>query len=124
MNFWDPVSSAYCMKKLMLVSALLFGAVAASHAGVHVNLGIGLPLPPLPPLPGVVIGAPAPAVVGPPVCAPGVVVAPYAYGTYGYCGPRYYGGYGRYHHYGGGGHYGHGGWNNGHGGWGHGNGHH
>jgi hypothetical protein len=52
------------MKKLLLLSTVLLGAVSASQAGVHFNIGLGLPLPPLP---GVVIGhrCPAPVVVAP-----------------------------------------------------------
>ena len=55
-----------CMKRILLLSAVLFGAVTASQAGVGVSIGIGIPLP------GVVISQPAPVVVAP---AP-VVVAP------------------------------------------------
>jgi len=63
-----------CMKRILLVSAVLLGAVSASQAGVRLNLGFGLPLPPLP---GIVISAPAPVLVAPPVCvAPPVFVAP------------------------------------------------
>jgi hypothetical protein len=78
-----------CMKKILLLSAVLLGAVTASQAGVRVNIGIGIPLP------GVVIAQPAPVFVAPPpVCAPPpvVVVAPppvyYGYrpGWYGYHG--------------------------------------
>src|SRR5436190_6609610 len=96
------------MKKLLLLSAVLLGAVSVSQAGVHFNLGFGLPLPPLP---GVVIGAPA-TVYGPPP----VVVAPppvyFGYGGYG-CAPGYgygYSGYPyRYGYYGHGHSHGHGG---------------
>ena len=67
------------MKKLLLLSAVLLGTVAASRAGVDVHIGF-----PLPPLPHIIIGAPAPpvvvqepVVVAPPVYAPApVVVAP------------------------------------------------
>jgi hypothetical protein len=76
------------MKKLLLLSALILGTAAASQAGVDIR--IGLPLPPLPsiiighPAPRVVVPAPrvmleppcAPVVVAPPVCAPPVLVAP------------------------------------------------
>src|SRR5438045_4153695 len=72
------------MKKLLLLSAVLLGTVAASQAGISVRFGL-----PLPPLPGIVIGrpapqivveqprvyAPAPVIVQPPVvCAPPAVV--------------------------------------------------
>ena len=115
----------YCMKKLILLStAMLLGAASASYAGgVHFSVGIGLPLP------GFVIGSPAPAPVyapapnyyppapvyapAPPAVyapSPTVVVAPPSFyvgvgpGWYGY--PYRYGshywhrGYGGYHgHY-------------------------
>jgi hypothetical protein len=48
------------MKKLLLLSAVLLGAVSASHAGVRVDLGIGIPLPR-----EIVIGHPAPVYVEP-----------------------------------------------------------
>src|SRR6266850_3142349 len=110
------------MKKLLLLSAVLFGAVSASQAGVRFNVGLGFPLP-LPPLPGIVISRPAPYYApAPPVCyaprpayysAPAVVVEPPS--VYFGFGPGYYGyghgGYGyRYHNY-----YGHG-WDHGRGG--------
>jgi len=41
------------MKKLLLLATVALGMVSASQAGTRLN--IGLPLPPLPPLPGVVI---------------------------------------------------------------------
>jgi|SRR5437867_5642302 len=64
------------MKKLLLVSAVLLGAVSASQAAVNISIGFGLPFPP-----PVIIGRPAAAVVvpaPPPACAPiaPVVVAP------------------------------------------------
>src|SRR6266849_5096761 len=69
------------MKKILLLSAILLGAVTASQAGIRFN--IGLPLPPLP-LPGIVIGHPGPA-----YCPPAAQVygAPPAY--YGYGAPCY-----------------------------------
>src|SRR5882724_9549060 len=99
------------MKKLLLLSAVLFGAVSASQAGVRFNVGVGLPLP-LPPLPGIVISRPAPPVyaVAPPACyappvyyaQPPVVVEPPS--VYLGFGPGYYGrgwyGHGFNHHYG------------------------
>src|SRR5438552_10129120 len=63
------------MKKLLLVSAVLLGAVSASRAAVNISLGFGLPFPA-----PVIISRPAAAVVvpAPPACAPiaPVVVAP------------------------------------------------
>jgi hypothetical protein len=65
------------MKKLLLLSAVLLGAVTASQAGIHFNFGIGLPLPPPPPI---VIAPAAPVYVQPPVYAPApVVVTPQVY---------------------------------------------
>ena len=78
----------YCMKKILVLSAVLFGAITASQAGVPPGIGFGLrlpflprlairaPLPPIPiPTPAVVCEAPrlvyAPAV---PVCPPTPVV--------------------------------------------------
>jgi hypothetical protein len=70
----------YCMKKILLLSAVLLGAVTASQAGVRFSIGIPLPTP------HVVITPPAPAYVEPPnvyvepppvyAPAPPVVVAP------------------------------------------------
>ena len=78
------------MKKLLLVSAVLLGAISASQAGVRLNIGLSLPVPPLP---GLVFCPPTPVVVAPvpqPYCAPPVVS--YGYGCYGYgYAPRYYG---------------------------------
>jgi hypothetical protein len=42
------------MKKILMLVAVVMGAVATSHAGVDVHVGIGIPLP------GIVIGHPAP----------------------------------------------------------------
>src|SRR5437667_12634798 len=111
------------MKKLVLLTAILFGAVSASQAGVRFNLGVGFPLP-LPPLPGIVISRPAPVYAPAPCYAPpvyygynepAVVVEPPVYFGFGpgYYGHGYYGHgwYGhRYPHY-----YGHG-WDHGRGG--------
>jgi hypothetical protein len=101
----EPVAPARrltcCMKKILLLSAVLLGAVTASQAGVRVNIGIGIPLP------GLVISQPAPVFVAPaPVYAPPpavavappvVVAPPIAY--YGYR-PGWYGWHGRAHPYG------------------------
>lgn len=64
------------MKKYLFLSAVLLGTVATSNAGdIDFHLGI-----PLPPLPRIIIGHPAPRViVQPPVCVtvrPRVVYAP------------------------------------------------
>lgn len=71
------------MKKLLLVSAVLLGAISASQAGVRLNIGIPLPFLPLPPLPGIVIGRPAPRAYyeAPPAyyAAPPVYEAPAPY---------------------------------------------
>ena len=79
------------MKKILLLSAVLLGAVSASQAGIHLN--IGLPLPPLP-LPRIVIGRPAPVYAAPVYSAPdyystpAVVIEPPSF--YVGVGPRYY----------------------------------
>ena len=56
------------MKKYLVLSAVLLGAVAPSHAG-GIDFHIGIPLPPLP---HIVFGHPAPRVVvrAPEVCLP------------------------------------------------------
>lgn len=59
------------MKKLLLLSAVLLGAVSVSQAGVRFNFGLGLPLPP-------------PPIIAP---APPAYVAPAP--AYGYTGPYY-----------------------------------
>lgn len=62
------------MKKLIMVAAILVGAVTASPAGASVSISIGVPLPPpimvRPPLPP----GPPPVVVAPRVCPPPRVV--------------------------------------------------
>jgi len=91
---WSERASQLRMKKLLLLSSVLMGAIPASWAGVHVSVGIGLPIPPLPrviisaPAPVVVAPAPPPCEAGPPVVVapPPVVVAPPGYYYY----PRYY----------------------------------
>jgi hypothetical protein len=102
------VSSHDCMKKLILAGAILVGGIAASQAGVRINIGVGIPLPPLP---HVVITHPAPAcppavVVAPPVCPPVVVVDPcppvrYGYDRYGHRHGRTYYSHGRNYSHGG-----------------------
>lgn len=73
----EPAAAVFrltcCMKRILLLSAVLLGAVSASQAGVRVGIGIGLPLP------SVAICQPAPVVVAAPVVyapPPAVVVAP------------------------------------------------
>jgi hypothetical protein len=90
------------MKKMLVLAAALLGTAAASQAGVDVHIGI-----PLPPLPHIVIGRPAPppVVYAPPprMCVPpAVVYAPpppvvYAAPPVVYARPGYYG-HGHYHH--------------------------
>ena len=67
------------MKRILLLSAVLLGAVSSSQAGVRFGIGIGIPLP------GVVISQPAPVMVASPVVyapppavyvGPRVIVAP------------------------------------------------
>src|SRR5512133_363846 len=71
------------MKKMILLTALLLGATAATQAGVHVGLGFSIPLGPPPVVysapPPVVYQAPAPVYTAPaPVyqAPPAVVYAP------------------------------------------------
>src|SRR3954471_24917937 len=54
------------MKKLLLLSAILAGGVAATQAGMNFNIGIGVRLP----APSVAVRA------GGPICAPTVIAAP------------------------------------------------
>ncbi|MEO6034233.1 MAG: hypothetical protein ABIQ35_03160 [Verrucomicrobiota bacterium] len=103
------------MKKLILLSAVLFGTAVASQAGVHVDLGFRLPLPPIP-LPGrVIISRPAPPVYysEPEYCEPPqVIYAPprvvYVPSPSYYSYPSYRSGYSRWDNRG---HYGRG-WDN------------
>lgn len=57
------------MKKTLLVLAIAtltaLGVSSAHAGGLHIS--IGLPLPPLPPLPGIRIGVPTPVYAAPPV---------------------------------------------------------
>ena len=75
------------MKKILMLAAVLVGTAAASQAGIDLRIGI-----PLPPLPRVIFGYPAPVVVAPQHCAP---VYGYGYG-YGYGYHAYGHGYGRH----------------------------
>jgi hypothetical protein len=121
--FLNEVRRILRMKKLILLSAVLFGTAVASQAGVHVDIGIGLPFPPIP-LPGrVIVSRPAPVIVErAPVCPPAPV-----YVEPRYCPPPrvvYVEPRGHYsypsHHYGHsdwGNHGGHSGHNGGHSGW-------
>lgn len=117
MKFFVIGSSNLYMKKILLLSAILLGAVSASNAGVRFSFGL-----PLPPLPSIRIGPPA-VVVDPtpavpyyaPECDAPVMVAPPAvefgfgyrdyyprYHSYyypRYYGHRYYGGHSYPHHY-------------------------
>lgn len=86
------------MKKLLLLSAVLFGTAVASQAGgVHVDVGFRLPLPPLP---RIVISHPAPVYVereryyapAPRYCEPPVVYVPRCEP------PRYYHSHHSHHH--------------------------
>jgi hypothetical protein len=68
------------MKKILLLSAVLLGAVTASQAGVRFSIGIPFPAPPVvvaPPAP-VYVEPPAETYVEPPVYAPAppVVISP------------------------------------------------
>jgi hypothetical protein len=94
------------MKRILLISAVTFGAMAASQAGVRLGFGIGLPLVAPAPVvyqaPAPVYVAPAPVYVAPPVAyyAPPVVYVPAPSVYFGF-GPGWHG----YRHYGWG-HYG------------------
>ena len=70
------------MKKYLVLSAVMLGAVASSHAG-GLDFHIGIPLPPLP---RIVIGQPAPRVIvqAPEVCLP---PPPVVYAPAPYCAP-------------------------------------
>lgn len=56
-----PLRQMRCMKKLILLTAVLLGATTVSHAGVRLGIGIGLPLPTI----GVVVRRPVPVYVAP-----------------------------------------------------------
>ncbi len=94
------------MKKLVLLAAIMLGAVTASQAGVRLSLGFGLPLVAPAPVvvspPAVAYSAPAPVyqypcpppvVYSPPyVCAPRVYSPSFYFGF----GPGWHHGWGRY----------------------------
>jgi len=86
-----------------MLAAVLLGTAAASQAGIDIHIGL-----PLPPLPRVIIGYPAPVVVAPRPCGPTVVVAPPCGPVYGYGQAHYCQYHGCWHH---GGQYNHGYWN-------------
>ena len=75
------------MKKLLLLSAVLLGAVTASQAGVRFDIGIPIPAPPVVVAPPAYV-QPAPTYVEPPqvyapapvVVQPPVVVGPPVFG--------------------------------------------
>ena len=81
------------MKKLLLIATVLTGGLTLASAGLNIRINLGLPLPPLPPLPHATVILQPPAVVyAPPLllpplpAPPGVVVTrPPAY----YYQPRY-----------------------------------
>src|SRR5436190_831717 len=88
------------MKKMLLLSAILIGVASVSQAAVRFDLGLGLPLPPLP---GVVFSRPAPVVVAPdppvcetppPVCSTPEPQAYYAPAPYVVAPPAVYFGFG------------------------------
>jgi hypothetical protein len=76
-NAPSRLSSHSYMKKLLLVSAVVLGAVSASQAGVRFNIGFNLPLP-APPVAVIsrppAICAPAPVFTTSTVCEPAPVV--------------------------------------------------
>jgi hypothetical protein len=83
------------MKKILLLSAVLLGAVTVSQAGVHFGINIPLPAPPsivvAPPAP-VYVEPPAEAYVEPPPVyapAPVIVAPPVLDFDYGYRRPYY-----------------------------------
>jgi len=97
-----------CMKKLLLLSAVLLGTVVASQAGVHVDIGIGFLFPYSE---RIIISAPPPVCAPPPVyvepryCVPAprvvyvpppVVYVPQRY--YYYSRPTYYSGRSDWNH--------------------------
>src|SRR3569833_959054 len=68
----------YCMKKILLLSAVLLGAVTASQAGVRFSFGIPMPTPPVFVAPPAYVQPPEVYAEPPPVYAPAppVIVAP------------------------------------------------
>lgn len=89
------------MKKLLLVSAVLLGAVSASQAGVRFNFGFGIPLPTpvvVAPAAPVCVQPPAVCVTPPVVVAPVVVAPPVRFGYDHFRGPERHDFRGDYHH--------------------------
>lgn len=84
--------SNLCMKRIILLTAVLVGSVVASQAGVNVGIGIGVPLPGVAIAPPPVVVAPPAVVVAPPAVPviPPAIVAPAPGYYYGYS-PGYYG---------------------------------
>jgi hypothetical protein len=103
----------WCMKKILLIAAIAAGSVTASQAGVHLSIGLGIPVgPPVVYAPPAPVYAPPPPVCAPPpvvyappppvVYTPPVVYSPPPAVYFGFgCGPRYW-------HHGGGWGYSHG----------------
>ncbi|HSU55257.1 MAG TPA: hypothetical protein VLT36_14465 [Candidatus Dormibacteraeota bacterium] len=101
------------MKKILILTAVLFGAVSASQAGARFSIGFGLPLAaPAYAVPGYTCPAPVysgpaytcpPAVVyhaAPPVyCAPPVVYGPRVVIGYGHGYRGHYWAHGHPYHY-------------------------
>ena len=82
LNMTAMESSILCMKKLLLLSAILLGAATASQAGVRFNFDIGIPFPP-----PIVVAPRAPVCVEPPspvYCPP---PEPYCPPPQAYCPP-------------------------------------
>lgn len=94
------------MKKLLLLSAVLLGAVTASQAGVRINIGIPAPVvvapaPVYAPPPPVYVAPPPPVYAPPPVVVvpPPVVVRPPVIGVPYHHHPPYWYPRDRYHHW-------------------------
>jgi hypothetical protein len=104
---FSPLPSHHRMKKLLLAGMILTAGLGLAPAGI--NISIGIPLPPLPPLPrpAVVVHQPRvvyapPVVVAPPVYRPRVAVSHYPPPVYYYYQPHP--GHGHYKHHPGRGH--------------------
>src|SRR5215469_3083119 len=82
------------MKKTIAILALATLGITTAHAGVHVGISFGIPIPaPVVVAPAPVVVAPAPVVVPPPMPAPIVEVVPicptpgyiWVGGSWGWC---------------------------------------